>query len=118
MELNDYQTAIEKFDVFKQSQEKPELTRLDYAFLDKVLGLTGEAGEVADKVKKLLRDQNGRISEADKVALNKELGDLLWYLATTARYLGLTLEEVATTNLQKLDSRLRRGKISGQGDDR
>lgn len=115
MNLNDYQEKIVKFDVFGGIRD---CQQVDLPFLDKILGLSGEAGEVADKVKKLIRDQDGRISPADKVALGKELGDVLWYVASAARYLGLDLEDVAQANLDKLDSRLVRGKISGNGDER
>ncbi|MDU7040162.1 MAG: MazG nucleotide pyrophosphohydrolase domain-containing protein, partial [Lactococcus lactis] len=54
----------------------------------------------------------------DKKAISYELGDLLWYLATSARYLGISLEQVASENIEKLESRLNRGKISGSGDER
>jgi NTP pyrophosphatase (non-canonical NTP hydrolase) len=115
MELNDYQNKIVKFDLFGNRRGTEQV---DMAFLDKVLGLTGEAGEVADKVKKLIRDKEGKISAADRTDLSLELGDLLWYLATCARYLGLPLEKVAEANLTKLSSRLERGVIGGAGDDR
>ncbi|MDR2976090.1 MAG: nucleoside triphosphate pyrophosphohydrolase family protein [Streptococcaceae bacterium] len=115
MELNDYQNDIVTFDLFG---ERCGTQQIDMAFLDKVLGLTGEAGEVADKVKKLIRDKDGKISEADRKFLSLELGDLLWYLATCARYLGLSLEDVANANLGKLSSRLERDMIGGAGDER
>lgn len=115
MEFNEYQEKIIKFDLF---DNRTETVQIDMAFLDKVLGLSGESGEVADKVKKLIRDKNGEISAADRADLALELGDLLWYLATCARYLGLTLEDVAAGNLSKLESRLERGKIGGSGDNR
>ncbi|GBG96737.1 nucleoside triphosphate pyrophosphohydrolase family protein [Lactococcus termiticola] len=115
MNLNDYQEKIIKFDV---NGPITDIEQVDLAFIDKVLGLPGEAGEVADKVKKLIRDQEGRIKAEDKEALAKELGDVLWYLATTARYLGLSLEEIAKGNIDKLESRLERNVISGNGDER
>ena len=82
------------------------------------LGLTGEAGEVADKVKKLLRDRSGVVDQrfTDDVAL--ELGDVLWYVAQLATELGLTLEDVASANLRKLKSRSQRGTLQGEGDHR
>ena len=115
MDLNEYQEAIVKFDM---NGDIRNIDKIDFAFLDKVLGLSGESGEVADKVKKIIRDQEGRIRKEDKLGLSKELGDVLWYVATTARYLGLSLTDVAGTNLSKLESRLERGKISGAGDNR
>jgi NTP pyrophosphatase (non-canonical NTP hydrolase) len=80
------------------------------------LGLVGEAGEVAEKVKKILRDKKGKINVTDRNLLKKELGDVLWYITAVARELGIPLEDVARTNLRKLESRVRRGKIGGSGD--
>lgn len=82
------------------------------------LGLVNEAGEVAGKIKKIFRDRGGQISEADREALKGELGDVLWYLTQICTNLGLTLEEVAEANLDKLFSRLERGQIHGDGDHR
>ena len=82
------------------------------------LGLVNEAGEVAGKIKKIFRDKNGVFSEADKEALKGELGDVLWYLTQICTNLGLSLEEVAEANLDKLFSRLERGVIQGDGDQR
>lgn len=83
-----------------------------------VLGINGEAGEVAEKVKKIIRDKQGDISEEDKRELAKELGDVLWYLAVFANQLGFSLDSVATDNLEKLQSRKQRGKLTGSGDNR
>lgn len=82
------------------------------------LGLTNEAGELAGKVKKIFRDRNGRITEADREALKGELGDVLWYLTQICTQLDLSLAEVAQANIAKLSSRRERGKIGGDGDDR
>ncbi len=82
------------------------------------LGLNGEAGEVAEKVKKVYRDAEGEVSEATRAAIKKELGDVLWYLAVLAETLGVPLEEVARENLEKLASRKERGVLHGEGDDR
>jgi NTP pyrophosphatase (non-canonical NTP hydrolase) len=83
-----------------------------------VLGVSGEAGEIAEKFKKIIRDKNGEISESDRAELKKEIGDVLWYLAVLARQLGLSFEEVASDNLAKLKSRSERGVIGGSGDNR
>ena len=82
------------------------------------LGLTGEAGEVADKVKKVLRDRDGQFDPEVREAIKLELGDVLWYVAQLARELGYDLDEVASANLDKLASRAARGRIRGSGDHR
>ena len=82
------------------------------------LGLANEAGEVAGKIKKIFRDKNGIIGEVEREALKGELGDVLWYLAQVCTELELSLDEVAEANIEKLYSRLERGKIGGDGDNR
>lgn len=83
-----------------------------------VLGLANEAGEVAGKVKKLFRDKGGRLDDADREALKAELGDVLWYLAEICTQVGIDLTDVAEYNLMKLASRMERGAIQGNGDNR
>lgn len=87
-------------------------------FIYPTLGLAGEAGEVAEKVKKILRDKGGVVSEETKKEITKELGDVLWYLSQIATELDVSLEDVAGENLKKLFSRMERGLISGDGDNR
>jgi NTP pyrophosphatase (non-canonical NTP hydrolase) len=82
------------------------------------LGLCGEAGEVAEKVKKALRDDGGVLTDERREALSRELGDVLWYLSQVATEAGLDLEEIAAENLDKLFSRQERGVLRGSGDDR
>jgi NTP pyrophosphatase (non-canonical NTP hydrolase) len=82
------------------------------------LGLAGEAGEFAEKVKKLHRDMRGCPTQEWQESAKKELGDVLWYVAAAAHELGFSLEDVATTGLAKLASRAARGKLAGSGDDR
>tara|TARA_Y100001968_G_scaffold163891_1_gene149944 strand:+ start:647 stop:976 length:330 start_codon:yes stop_codon:yes gene_type:complete len=82
------------------------------------LGLVGEAGEVADKVKKILRDKNGIFDSESKYAIKLELGDVLWYVSQLSSELGFDLDDVANTNLQKLKSRMARGTLQGSGDER
>jgi NTP pyrophosphatase (non-canonical NTP hydrolase) len=84
------------------------------------LGLAGEAGEVAGKIKKLWRDHHVRtgnaLTEEQAEALGAELGDVLWYLAVLAHTAGLSLDTIATNNLSKLKSRQARGVLQGSGD--
>jgi NTP pyrophosphatase (non-canonical NTP hydrolase) len=82
------------------------------------LGLLNEAGEFAGKIKKILRDKNGKIDAAEVRRLKGELGDVLWYFTQICSELGLTLEEVAESNLEKLFDRKSRGVIKGEGDER
>ena len=83
-----------------------------------VLGLCGGSSEVADKVKKVIRDNNGVLSDLGKEDIAKELGDVLWYVANLSRELGYSLSEVAQMNIDKLSSRQNRGVLCGSGDER
>ncbi|MDD3498018.1 MAG: nucleoside triphosphate pyrophosphohydrolase family protein [Candidatus Moranbacteria bacterium] len=107
---------------FKEYQEKSRKTALypdkDNNFIYPTLGLSGEAGEVSEKIKKVIRDKEGKIDEETREMIKKELGDVLWYVAQLATELGLDMDEVAGSNIEKLYSRLERGKIGGSGDDR
>ena len=82
------------------------------------LGLVGEAGEVAEKVKKVIRDKNGIFDDDSKIGIKKEIGDVLWYIANLCTELDFDLDDVALHNLEKLRIRSSMGKISGSGDDR
>lgn len=90
----------------------------DPAFVAKLLGLSGEAGEVAEKFKKIIRDRGGIITPSDIQDIVKELGDVLWYISAVADYLGVSLEKVASENLNKVLSRKARGQSRGSGDNR
>ena len=83
-----------------------------------VLGLCGEAGEVAEKVKKVLRDKGGYFDHDSRAAIRKEIGDVLWYVSQIASELRFDLDMIAQENLDKLNDRMLRGKIKGDGDDR
>lgn len=104
-----------------QKQALTTVIQTDNEFRDLlhwVLGINGEAGEIAEKMKKIIRDKNGELSDKDKQELAKEVGDVLWYLAVFAHNLGVPLEEIAQANLDKLQSRKARGVLQGSGDNR
>ncbi len=110
MNFNDYQkkaltTAI------KHPDEQMDKTIF-------VLGIAGEAGEVAEKWKKIVAYKDGVITAEDTAEIKKELGDVLWYIALLADSLGLELDDVAALNIEKLASRKARGVTKGTGDNR
>jgi NTP pyrophosphatase (non-canonical NTP hydrolase) len=82
------------------------------------LGLVGEAGEVANRVKKCLRDDDGKITPEFIQVIGKELGDILWYCSQTCTELGIDFGDVAHFNLVKLADRKTRGVLTGSGDNR
>jgi NTP pyrophosphatase (non-canonical NTP hydrolase) len=103
MSLGQYQSAAAKTAMYKHNHK----------VLYPALGLAGEAGEVANKVKKMLRDDN-----LDKNAIASEIGDVLWYAAMLSKDLNIELHDVAMKNLEKLYDRKERGTIQGNGDER
>ena len=102
----------------EKSKKTAKYVTIGHAIIYPTLGLVNEAGEVAGKVKKIFRDKGGEIGEQERQALKSELGDVLWYLAQTCTELGISLQDVAEANLEKLLSRLERGTIQGDGDER
>lgn len=103
-----YQNACKKYAVYPK----------EFKTIYPSLGICGEAGEVADKVKKVIRDKGGVFSDEVKAEIVKEIGDVLWYCAILSDDLGFSLEEVAKMNIEKLESRYQRNKLSGSGDNR
>jgi NTP pyrophosphatase (non-canonical NTP hydrolase) len=95
-------------------QGEQNLTGIIYT----TLGLTNEAGEVAGKLKKIMRDSGGVLTEEHKQALASEAADTLWYLDRLAAELGTTLQALAVANAAKLADRMKRGVIGGSGDNR
>lgn len=83
-----------------------------------VLGLCGEAGETADKVKRINRDDNGQLTEERKAAIVEELSDVCWYLAAAADSIGVSFSDIIRCNIDKLESRRARGVLRGEGDKR
>ena len=109
MDLNQYQRQARNTALYPDLGSNP---------IYPALGLCGEAGEVADKVKKVLRDEAGVFSDERRQAIALELGDVLWYVSQLADELGFSLETVAQANLDKLASRAQRQVIGGSGDQR
>ena len=101
-----------------KARETAQYPNLGSNYIYPTLGLVGEAGEVAEKVKKVIRDKKGIFDEESKRAIKKELGDVLWYISNLCTEFNFDLDEVSIENLEKLKSRSNRGKISGSGDDR
>lgn len=111
MTPNEYQQRASKLAIY------PEERAIEYV----ALGLASEAGEVAGKVKKAIRDGKnwtGEQREDHRQSIKAELGDVLWYVAETARQYDLTLEDVLLYNIYKLESRQARGTLTGNGDNR
>jgi len=111
MEFDEYQRKTKETAIYPRDNP---MIALSYA----TLGLVGEAGEIANKVKKIIRDHSGAINQDVKDKLGKELGDVLWYVSAIATELGANLSTVANDNLDKLFSRKERGTLKGSGDNR
>ena len=109
MDFDEYQT---------KSRKTTGYPAIGHPVIYPTLGLVNEAGEVAGKIKKVFRDEDGQISEERREGLKAELGDVLWYIAQVATELDLSLNEIAEYNIAKLYDRLERGKIRGDGDNR
>jgi NTP pyrophosphatase (non-canonical NTP hydrolase) len=109
MLLSDYQSRSRATAVYPNQGDN---------LLYPTLGLCGEAGEVAEKIKKMVRDDDGVLSDERRAALSKELGDVLWYVAQIATEADLDLAVIAEENIAKLLSRRERNVLSGNGDDR
>jgi NTP pyrophosphatase (non-canonical NTP hydrolase) len=109
----------DRFDTYQRESRKTwNVIPMNHPIVYPTMGLVNETGELAGKIKKIFRDHNGEIGETERQALKGELGDILWYLAQICTELDLSLEEVAEANLTKLFSRLERGVIRGDGDNR
>ena len=111
MNLNEYQDLAARTATFGEWDKDRQILYL-------TLGITGEAGEVAEKIKKIMRNDAGVMSDEKKEEIKKELGDVLWYLSQMSRVLGYSFEEVAQANIDKLADRAKRGVIRSEGDNR
>jgi NTP pyrophosphatase (non-canonical NTP hydrolase) len=106
------------FDTYQEKASETAMYPSEMAIVYLSLGMASEAGEVAGKLKKVIRDKNNVLTEESAAQLIDEAGDVLWYISQLARELGYDLSEVADRNIKKLRSRIERGKISGSGDNR
>lgn len=114
MQMNDYQIEAASTAVYPDAGTGSVIAR---AYVG--LKLAGEAGEVAEKFGKVMRDEPSMtIDDASRIHIAKELGDTLWYIARAASEISMTLEQVAEMNLAKLSDRATRGVLQGSGDDR
>jgi len=102
----------------KLSRETAIYPDLNKNFIYPTLGLAGETGEVVENIKKIVRDKNKLIDKKTKSELSKELGDVLWYLSQLAAELNISLDEIAVKNIEKLQSRKKRGALHGKGNNR
>lgn len=109
MTFDEYQEISKQTAVFKPGE-------LGLYYLG--LGVAGEAGEVAEKIKKVLRNHNGQVTDEMREELKKEIGDVIWYLSQLSGELGYTFAEVAQANIDKLQDRKARGVLKGAGDNR
>lgn len=109
MQANDYQQNALKTAIYPNQGQN---------FVYPCLGLVGEAGEVAEKAKKIIRDGDGILTDPKREEMAKELSDVCWYVAVLAYELDYSLDEIFQINLDKLASRAERGVISGSGDNR
>lgn len=106
------------FDEYEEVALKTANLKRQNELFHLVLGLNGEAGEISEKFKKWVRDNDSNEEKIDKQDIAKELGDVLWYVSTLANYFGFSLEEIAKLNNKKLMDRLDRNKLVGTGDNR
>ena len=111
--------AFSDFDKYQRECKKTAVyPKVGKSFVYPLLGLVGEAGEVSEKIKKLFRDDGGKLTSERKEEIVKELGDTLWYMAQLSTELDIKFSNVVKANLEKLSSRKARGKLHGDGDNR
>lgn len=120
LQLNEYQKIAHETADYPEGKviDTKEGVEHYINYIYPALGLAEEAGEVAGKYAKAVRDNAGVIDERHRLEIIKELGDVLWFVSELCTNLGVTLEVVAQKNLDKLASRKERGKIHGSGDNR
>jgi NTP pyrophosphatase (non-canonical NTP hydrolase) len=115
-EQNESIVEFSSLDEYQMFVQKTKVYDKEYKLVYPVLGLVNEAGEVAGKIKKLMRDDEGQLTEERFNDILSELGDVLWYVTAVADDLGVSISDVFFNNYQKLKSRQERGVIKGSGD--
>ena len=116
-ESNKYK-KVSDLDMYQQVAKQTAIYPREQAIIYPTLGLTGEAGEVANKVKKIIRDDGNKINESLVQEISAEIGDCLWYISVLAGDIGCKLSDIANANLEKLANRKEKGTLHGSGDTR
>ena len=116
-ESNKYK-KVSDLDMYQKVALTTAIYPREQAIIYPTLGLTGEAGEVANKVKKIIRDDGNKINESLVQEISAEIGDCLWYVALLADDIGCKLSDIANDNLLKLANRMKNGTLHGSGDKR
>ena len=116
-ESNKYK-KVSDLDMYQNVAKSTAIYPREQAIIYPTLGLTGEAGEVANKVKKIIRDGTIENHESLIQEISAEIGDCLWYISVLADDIGVKLSDIANNNLIKLENRKKKGTIHGAGDDR
>ena len=116
-ESNKYK-KVSDLDMYQQVAKQTAIYPREQAIIYPTLGLTGEAGEVANKVKKIIRDDGYKNNESLVQEISAEIGDCLWYISVLADDIGIKLSDIANANLIKLANRKKKGTIHGSGDGR
>ena len=111
--FNDYAEETDRTAIYPDANEG-NFEALAYVGL----GLSGEAGEIANQIKKIIRDDDGEVTPERLAYITKEIGDVLWYTARLCRELELDMDEIAENNIEKLLNRQKRGVLQGSGDNR
>ena len=110
------------FDDFDEYQKFCKKTavypKIGKSFVYPLIGLQGEVGEVSEKIKKLFRDDGGKLTDEKKAEIVKELGDVMWYIAQLSTEFNVKFSEVIKGNIEKLSKRAKENKIHGSGDNR
>jgi NTP pyrophosphatase (non-canonical NTP hydrolase) len=109
MTFNEYQIKARETAIFPDQENR---------FIYATLAMMGEAGEVSEKVKKIWRDKGKIVSDLDREEIKKELGDVLWYMSQLALELKIDFDDIASSNINKTQSRLQRNVLHGAGDNR